>query len=341
MNTIWLAFITGLTTGGISCLAVQGGLLASAISGGDGQGKPVKFLHKEIPVLSFLAAKLLIYTFAGGLLGLLGSALTFSPKILGVSQIIAGVFMLLTAFRILDIHPIFRYFVINPPRFIFRYIRNISREQNIFTPAILGFLTIFIPCGVTQAMMVFAATSGNALSGALILGSFVLGTSPVFLVLGAVVVELLKKKVFAFAAAALIIIMSLISINGGMVASGSIYTFQNLYKAATTVDVKSQTNSENGQAPVGADGKQEVTITVGPHGYESDFKTLKVGVPVRLTLKTKDVRSCARAFTIPKFNIAKVLPESGEEVIEFTPDKIGDLSYSCSMGMYTGSFDVK
>ena len=26
MYTIWLAFLTGLTTGGLSCLAVQGGL---------------------------------------------------------------------------------------------------------------------------------------------------------------------------------------------------------------------------------------------------------------------------------------------------------------------------
>jgi hypothetical protein len=32
MNNIWFAFITGLTAGGISCLAVQGGLLASALS---------------------------------------------------------------------------------------------------------------------------------------------------------------------------------------------------------------------------------------------------------------------------------------------------------------------
>ena len=31
MNQIFVAFITGLTTGGLSCLAVQGGLLASSL----------------------------------------------------------------------------------------------------------------------------------------------------------------------------------------------------------------------------------------------------------------------------------------------------------------------
>jgi hypothetical protein len=32
MSEIMVAFITGLTTGGLSCLAVQGGLLASSLA---------------------------------------------------------------------------------------------------------------------------------------------------------------------------------------------------------------------------------------------------------------------------------------------------------------------
>ena len=32
MQPMWLAFLTGLATGGLSCLAVQGGLLASSIA---------------------------------------------------------------------------------------------------------------------------------------------------------------------------------------------------------------------------------------------------------------------------------------------------------------------
>ena len=32
MEGLLLAFITGLTTGGLSCLAVQGGLLASSLA---------------------------------------------------------------------------------------------------------------------------------------------------------------------------------------------------------------------------------------------------------------------------------------------------------------------
>ena len=75
-------------------------------------------------------------------------------------------------------------------------------------------------------------------------------------------------------------------------------------------------------------------------GYESSVNTLKAGVPVRLTLRSDNVRSCARSFTIPKFNISRVLPATGQEVIEFTPKETGRLAYTCSMGMYGGVFNV-
>ena len=70
MNTIWLAFITGLTTGGISCFAVQGGLLASALTEE----------NKKKSTLLFLGAKLVAYTLLGFLLGFLGGTLNISPK---------------------------------------------------------------------------------------------------------------------------------------------------------------------------------------------------------------------------------------------------------------------
>lgn len=42
---------------------------------------------------------------------------------------------------------------------------------------------------------------------------------------------------------------------------------------------------------------------------------------------------------IPKLNIRKNL-KAGENIIEFTPKEAGRLVFSCSMGMYTGVFNV-
>ncbi|KKR70120.1 MAG: hypothetical protein UU12_C0029G0026, partial [Candidatus Woesebacteria bacterium GW2011_GWA2_40_7b] len=83
-----------------------------------------------------------------------------------------------------------------------------------------------------------------------------------------------------------------------------------------------------------------VNIEITNRGYKADVNTLKLGVPVKLVLKTSNVTSCARAFTIPDLNYFKILPGTGIEEIEFTPTKLGNLTYTCSMGMYSGSFNV-
>lgn len=335
MNFIWLAFLTGLTTGGFSCLAVQGGLLASAVTT---DGTEEHTLSKKlVQVGAFVSTKLLGYTILGFFLGLLGSTLTFTPRLMGWVQIAAGLFMVATALRLIDAHPIFRYFVIQPPRWAYRLLKNTSRSDSIFAPAILGFFTIFMPCGITQATMAVAIASGSPWLGAGIMAAFILGTSPVFFALGATVVELLQNKAFSYAAAGIIIVFAVLSVNGGMGLLGSPYTIQNLYLVATT-PLGELANRKAAQLNGNV---QEVTIDVTSRGYIASATTLKKGIPVRLTLRTSNTLGCARAFTIPDFNISKVLPATGSEVIEFTPQKSGRLAYSCSMGMYTGAFTVE
>jgi uncharacterized protein len=328
MQPIWLAFLAGLTTGGISCLAIQGGLLSSAM--GKKQGSMV--------VGVFLIAKLAAYTILGFLLGLLGSSLTLTPNLMGWVQILAGLFMLATAARLIELHPIFRYAVIQPPRFVYRMLKNQSRQARWFTPIMLGALTILMPCGITQATMAVAVASASPWMGAAIMFAFVLGTSPIFFALGTAFVELLKRKAFTFVAASVILLFGILSINGGLGLMGSFYTIQNLYTIAVTPVDKLAAGTVAG---VNNQGVQEVTIDVSNRGYEASATTLKAGVPVRLTLRTNNTRGCVRAFTIPAYNISKVLPETGSETVTFTPQKTGRLAYSCSMGMYTGAFMVQ
>jgi len=335
MNNIWLAFVTGLTTGGISCLAVQGGLLTSAVTPSsaealEGQAKFTK-LSK---VGSFLIAKLIAYSLLGFGLGALGSTLTLTPRLLGWMQIFAGLFMLATAARLLNIHPIFRYFQIQPPKSVFRFLRDETKSKNIFTPAILGFLTILIPCGITQAMMALAIASANPLLGAGIMFAFTLGTSPLFLAMGMAALALFKKKAFAYTAALVILILGLLSINTGQVLRGSAHTLQNYWQ------VLSVTPKTKGRVAGIKNGIQEVTINIADSGYTADTQILVANVPVKAKLVTNNVRGCARSFTIPAIGFSKVLPQTGTEYIEFTPTKTGKLVYTCSMGMYTGSFNV-
>lgn len=317
MSTIWLALITGLTTGGFSCFAVQGGLLTSAIAESE----------RKKGLLVFLVAKIIAYTFLGFLLGFVGASLNISPKIQGWLQIFIGFFLLVTAARLLNVHPIFRYFVITPPKFIFRLLRKQSQA------AILGASTILIPCGVTQAMMLLALGSGNAVWGASIMFAFTLGTTPVFYLIGLAATQILKHRAFAVFAASFVLIIGILSVNSGQILRGSVHTLQNYWAALAGTVEEVKAASIRG-------GSQEVTIKVLNGGYQPNVNTLKAGVPVKLKLVSENVNSCARAFAIPDLNFFKVLPQTGTEIIEFTPTKLGKLTYTCSMGMYTGQFNV-
>ncbi len=343
-TNLLIIFLTGLTTGGLTCLALQGGLLASVIaSSPSSRARPALprgrsrdlTPPKLIPVVSFLTAKLAVHTILGFFLGLLGSAITLSPITRGWLQVFIGIYLFGIAGNLLNLHPLFRYFVITPPKFLARLAKSQSRSQSIFAPAILGLLTVFLPCATTQAMEVVAVGTGNPLYGAAIMFSFVLGTSPTFLIFGLLLNHGAGwfRKYFPAIAATAMFIMSIYSINSGAGLMGSVYTIQNFWEVATSTP--HQTN-------LAIQGKniQSATITAFDTGYSPKSITLKKGVPAQITIKTDKVSSCARAFSIPILNIEKVLPSTGEALIEFTPTELGPLAFSCSMGMYTGKFNV-
>ena len=144
-------FTTGLLTGGLTCLAVQGGLLASALAQESHFAKASRDRGRLLPILSFLIAKIIAYTLVGFLLGWLGSLLDLSIQMRIVLQGAVVIFMFGTALNLLNVHPIFRYFVIQPPKFLTKLVRRQSKSSSFFAPALLGAFTVFIPCGTTQA----------------------------------------------------------------------------------------------------------------------------------------------------------------------------------------------
>ena len=178
-------FLTGLFVGGLSCLAVQGGLLAATLA----QGEEEKLKDKmnksgnALPIASFLLAKLVAYTILGFLLGSLGSAFQLSLTAKVVMQFAVAIFMIGTALNLLNVHPIFRYFVISPPRFLTKLVRKQSKQSSLFAPVLLGAFTVFIPCGTTQAMMALSIGSAS-LHGSCNSGSFCSGHFSAIFVLG-------------------------------------------------------------------------------------------------------------------------------------------------------------
>jgi len=346
MNPYMVAFITGLTTGGLSCLAVQGGLLASSIgnqfeqdmASSTTRGKhrskktAASSMHHAIPIILFLLAKLIAYTLLGFLLGALGSVLSLNSTVRAILLIAIGIFMIGNGLRILNVHPIFRYFIIEPPAFIKRYIRRKSKgETDFFTPIFLGALTIFIPCGVTQAMMAVALATGSPIQGAGIMFAFILGTSPVFFAVAYMATELGSKVEHGFMrfVAVVILIMGLFSIDSGLTLIGNPYSVSNLIQSRNAAPAPTL-------APL-ASMDNSLTLAAKNNGYFPGTLYAKAGVPVRLNVVTNKTNSCSRAFVIPALGVETLLPGTGTVPISIPPQDAGTvLRFTCSMGMYTG-----
>jgi sulfite exporter TauE/SafE len=330
MENIILALATGLTSGGISCFAVQGGFLTAFLAEKEGG---IGFKSKTKALVVFLTSKLAAYTLLGLLLGLVGAGLNISPKTQGIFQIFIGLFMIATAGNLINLHPLFRYATIRPPKFIFKILRNQTKVKSFFTPALLGALTVFIPCGVTQAMMLSAVAAKDPVTSTAIMFAFIFGTIPAFLILGLATNQILKNKILSYVAALVIFVLGIISINSGQVLRGSVHTLPNYWALITGHEEKVVSANITS-------GIQNINIKVTNRGYQSDTNTIKLGVPVRLTIQNGNVIGCARVFTIPKLNYFKVIPLNGTEIVEFTPTELGQLIYTCSMGMYSGFFNV-
>ncbi|MBK9209709.1 MAG: sulfite exporter TauE/SafE family protein [Anaerolineales bacterium] len=184
-----VAFITGITTGGFAalrCRAVCWQVLLHIRSNRimlsrlrSKNKKASVRSNSAFPIFFFLVSKLIAYTLLGALLGWLGSFLTLSPMTRAMLMIAIGIFMIGNALRMFNVHPIFRYFSVEPPKFITRYIRRTAKGTDTFTPLFLGALTVFIPCGVTQAMMATALGTGSVVMGAALMFAFLsLALSP-------------------------------------------------------------------------------------------------------------------------------------------------------------------
>jgi len=88
------------------------------------------------------------------------------------------------------------------------------------------------------------------------------------------------------------------------------------------------------------DGYQIIEMEVNRYGWSPDKFVLKKGVPVKWIINAKEINGCNNAIQVPKYGLEFNI-KPGEQVIEFTPDKSGTVSWSCWMGMIPGVFIVK
>lgn len=190
MGTIELqVYFTALAVGllgGVHCLSMCGGLVAALTLGLSPEIRrdPRRMRPYQ---LTYNLARLGGYTLAGALFGALGAVLAdveSLPLLRRLLQALAGVMMILLGLQLAGWSSILTGVERLGARF-WRRLEPVARTLlPVRTPgqaALIGFLWAWLPCGLVYSVLIMAMASTDALTGALIMLAFGLGTLPTLL----------------------------------------------------------------------------------------------------------------------------------------------------------------
>jgi sulfite exporter TauE/SafE len=175
------ALVAGLAGSG-HCLAMCGGIAGALAMRDNGpQASPASRL---LLALAYNVARVASYTVAGALAGLLGGALLQSVNIAPLSiafRVLAGAIMIAAAGRLL-----FGWRLLEPLeaagstlwRRVMPGAGRSARRPGVAGALGLGLAWGWLPCGLSYSMLLLAATTASAASGALVMAAFGVGTLP-------------------------------------------------------------------------------------------------------------------------------------------------------------------
>ncbi len=318
-------FLIGLIAATSTCLAVSGGLLLAIAAKYNEANPTLTGWQKFKPHIYFNVGRVVSYAILGGIIGVLGSMITLSPKITGILTIVASVLMILVGIQLLDVFPWANKFSLKMPKFIAHKIHDASQNprKGAAYSFIFGGSTFFLPCGFTQALQLYVLSKGSFTVGALTMLAFSLGTLPSLVGIGAFSSFArgnLKRRFITFSAV-LVIVLGIFNIPNGLILAGAQPSFS---------DVLPDPQLQNAQL---VDGKQVIELKVDYLDYYPTSFTVFQGIPVEWRIDGRAATGCAQVISVPKLGITEYLPKNEVKVIQFTPNEVGSIKFSCSMGM--------
>ncbi len=319
------AFMIGIIASLSTCLAVVGGVVLSFAAKYQSRGNA--WQRNVEPHLLFHLGRLVSFFVLGGLLGWLGSKISLSTTFFSWLTILVALILVWLALNILGLLPSLSKFGFSMPKSSFKVWQKLKNSEHQAAPLVLGAFTFFLPCGFTQSMQLFAISSGHFWTGAMTLFLFALGTAPVLFLVGSTTSRFqnLKSVVFEKALGLLILLFALYTLSAGLATKGVVF---DLKPAGQQNFVLNQ-------------GEQQIVkMAIGYSGYEPSEFVLQKDVPVKWIIDATDMTGCTSQIIVPDLKIRKNLSR-GENIIEFTPNQAGKISFSCGMGMVRGKFIVK
>ncbi|HEY3546220.1 MAG TPA: sulfite exporter TauE/SafE family protein [Propionicimonas sp.] len=335
-GSLAVVVLLGVAAGLSTCMALVGGLVLGVSASHAEQHPEASPRERLRPHLLFNLGRVVGFAVLGSLIGLLGSAFTLSGPMLAVLMLVVSSVMAMVGLRLTHISPRASQagtFALPPRLASALHLDSADGRYSDARTALLGAGTFLLPCGFTQAVQIYAMSTGSPLRAGAIMGLFAVGTLPGILGIGGITAAVkgaFATRFFRFAGVA-VLAFAAINISGalGVLAPGLIASASAFGGTPTTI-------SDN----VTMDGDTQVVHTTQvASGYQPADAAVMVGKPVRWEIDSVAV-SCAASLYAPEMGLETIALKPGINTLTFTPTTTGTYHYSCAMGMYRGTISV-
>ena len=330
-----VALLLGLAAGVSTCMALVGGLvlgLSAAYAARQPAG--IGAAAQMRPALVFVGGRIAGYVVFGAALGAVGASITMPPPVTAALMIAVALVMLILGTRLTGLSPRVAGWSPTLPMGLGARLGlgggGDAAAYSDTRAATLGAMSFFLPCGFTQAIQIFALSTGSPLFGAALLGTFAIGTAPGLLALAGlpIVVPSRAKPTLMRLVGVVVIGFAILNGSAGFRLSG--VTMPSLVAFANAAPLP---------GTLGADGVQSITTYQDAGGYSPDNVVIYAGYPTRWTVESSTTATCAASLWIPGLDIRARL-DKGANSFELPPMPPGTVTYTCAMGMYSARITV-
>ncbi|MBN2848659.1 MAG: sulfite exporter TauE/SafE family protein [Coriobacteriia bacterium] len=342
MNTlIASAFALGLATS-VHCISMCGPMVVTyAVSCGEGAG----WRERLAPNLAYQGAKIASYTVVGLLLGAIGSFFDVDG-VRPYVMVAAGLFMIVLGLGMTGRVPWALKLTPRPPQALVRALSRLRRRSaagaeggnSLAVPVSFGLLTGLMPCAPLQAAQLVAATSGSALSGAVTMLAFGIGTAPVMLAFGTAssLVPARWRQRLNLVLVGVVIISGLVFLNRAALITGFPVNSQTLMSALSGP----RQSEVTAVFDEGADGVAEVPLVIQSVQYFPASVVVPAGRPVRLVVDRREANTCSDELVIPNLGVSVALAPNGVTEVMLPASEPGVYPMTCGMAMMSGQIVV-
>jgi sulfite exporter TauE/SafE/copper chaperone CopZ len=335
-----VALLLGLAAGVSTCMALVGGLVLALSASFQARrttiGNPDGGVMSSMrPALVFIAGRIVGYGVLGAALGAVGASVAMPPQVTAVLMIAVAIVMTILGTRLTGLSPRMATWSPTLPMGLGRQLGLGGGAAGGYSDARaagLGAASFFLPCGFTQAVQIYALSTGSPLFAGAIMATFAIGTAPGLLALAGlpVVVPGTMRPTLLRLVGVVVLGFAFVNASAGIRLSGVTLPSFGIERAAAA------------PLPVGGpavDGTQALTTFQDAGGYSPGNVSIYAGVPTRWTIESSNDQTCAVFLVVPELGIQARL-QRGPNVIDLPALQPGTLAYSCSMGMYGGRITI-